>query len=772
MELDQFRDVDLVIDYANYSFIEKQFVSQGDYKGRTLTVQVTNNGVVGEVPGLMLNLNWHNEASGLTDLSAFSVLDKANSIYRIEYPQNMMTPGRVIASIQIIQNGKVTNLKQFELTVQRLAGQPVGIVEKAEFSALVAIMADSNKFRTDIDRKADKSEVRLKSVKNELEDMSPTVLAAIQGGEGSSFNLLSIPQDGSVTPEKTTFTKVGKNKFNGEYIYNATVTGGFESGMAIVNRTGGVIAIVKVEGGKTYTVSKGTGGNRFRLGSSPSFPVFYDVAPAYPRFTALLVDDSVSKTTVTIPENDNYLIIYLQTDGSTVTPEWLQVEEGDRATNYTPPKVVVDLEERSIEPIMVKKMLPIGVLVGNKQTFNVNIPERTFTASSEGFFLLYEDKGLGLSVASQVVNLKDTKTTIVLFDLDERLFEPSAISELNSKLYNGNKVIVGSVRIDTPNNYHVSIFGNHTVTDNGTNAPVTENSLIIPSDNFNDFVSVGSFIPNPNNINDVYSIYDELVSNFPQYVSRTLLANNSDGLPIYRYDFKPLNKSNDIVFPKILYIANTHGHEKQACIGGARFFKELCNDWQSSDVLRVLRFNAHLISIPLLNPTGFNEGTRVNANGVDLNRNYPEGWENGGSDDPSSIYYRGTAPLSEIETSAVYNILQTEKDLIFVIDHHNSGSYTWLGSNIKAVRKQLMGVGQLFTSYLVEDNVSPYNYVVIQGTTNGSTTSEVNAQGINGCIIETSFTVTNNGDLTYDQKHTVEVVGNVIINALRKQTLK
>ncbi|MEQ7028336.1 BppU family phage baseplate upper protein, partial [Enterococcus gallinarum] len=160
MELDQFRDVDLVIDRANDSFVQKQFVSQGDYKGRTLTVQVTNNGNVGEVPGLTLNLNWHNEASGLTDLSAFTILDKTNSIFRIEYPEHMMTPGKVIASIQVIQDGKVTNLKQFELTVQNLAGQPVGIVEKAEFSALVAVLADSNKFRTDIDAletdKADK----------------------------------------------------------------------------------------------------------------------------------------------------------------------------------------------------------------------------------------------------------------------------------------------------------------------------------------------------------------------------------------------------------------------------------------------------------------------------------------------------------------------------------------------------------------------------------------------------------------------------------------
>lgn len=193
LELDQFRDVDLVIDYANYTFIEKQFVSQGDYKGRTLTVQVTNNGVVGEVPGLMLNLNWHNQASGLTDLSAFSVLNKANSIYRIEYPQHMMTPGRVLASIQVIQNGKVTNLKQFELTVQQLAGQATGIVQKAEFSALVAVLADSNKFRTDITilekEKADQidldntnSDVSILSTKKADKDFVVTELGKVSAG--------------------------------------------------------------------------------------------------------------------------------------------------------------------------------------------------------------------------------------------------------------------------------------------------------------------------------------------------------------------------------------------------------------------------------------------------------------------------------------------------------------------------------------------------------------------------------------------------------------
>ena len=46
--------------------------------------------------------------------------------------------------------------------------------------------------------------------KAELEDLSADVLSAIEGGEGTEFNLLSIPQDKSVKTEKTTFMKTNK----------------------------------------------------------------------------------------------------------------------------------------------------------------------------------------------------------------------------------------------------------------------------------------------------------------------------------------------------------------------------------------------------------------------------------------------------------------------------------------------------------------------------------------------------------------------------------
>lgn len=163
MELDKFRDVDLVISHANDSFFFKPFVSQNDNNGRTLTVQVTNDGVAGEIPGLSLNLRWTNQASGLTDLSAFELIDKDFSVFQITYPKNMLNPGKVVASIQIIQNGQVAHSKQFEITVQQLAGEAKGIIQKAEYGALVEVLADSNKFRTDIDAlenfKANKTDV-------------------------------------------------------------------------------------------------------------------------------------------------------------------------------------------------------------------------------------------------------------------------------------------------------------------------------------------------------------------------------------------------------------------------------------------------------------------------------------------------------------------------------------------------------------------------------------------------------------------------------------
>ena len=83
----------------------------------------------------------------------------------------------------------------------------------------------------------------------------------------------------------------------------------------------------------------------------------------------------------------------------------------------------------------------------------------------------------------------------------------------------------------------------------------------------------------------------------------------------------------------------------------------------------------NLLFIPCLNPDGMIKKTRVNANGVDINRNFPtSNWgnnegENATCNETETPYYGGKYPSSEIETKFLINIIEKYSPKLVVTIH-------------------------------------------------------------------------------------------------------
>lgn len=110
---------------------------------------------------------------------------------------------------------------------------------------------------------------------------------------------------------------------------------------------------------------------------------------------------------------------------------------------------------------------------------------------------------------------------------------------------------------------------------------------------------------------------------------------------------------------KILVIGVFHGDEPQG--------KYLIDKY-----LQKKNIGSNKLFIPCLNPDGMKNNTRTNANGVDLNRNFPT--KNWGEDTSKAgsnpeNYFGGISPASEIETQFVVDIIEKYKPTLIITLH-------------------------------------------------------------------------------------------------------
>ena len=131
------------------------------------------------------------------------------------------------------------------------------------------------------------------------------------------------------------------------------------------------------------------------------------------------------------------------------------------------------------------------------------------------------------------------------------------------------------------------------------------------------------------------------------------------GAPIVLYRFGASVPSDR----NILFFAGIHGSEGTTVGVARKFVEELNANPPTLDV--------NLYIIPLANPDGYAAKSRVNANAVDLNRNFPAtNWK---ASQRKTKYWNGPSPLSEPESRALHDLVLKLKPIRILSMHSIKG---------------------------------------------------------------------------------------------------
>jgi protein MpaA len=153
---------------------------------------------------------------------------------------------------------------------------------------------------------------------------------------------------------------------------------------------------------------------------------------------------------------------------------------------------------------------------------------------------------------------------------------------------------------------------------------------------------------------------------------------------------------------RVIVVGGIHGDEPSSSILAKALAATIGRDG--------LAGNLSLIIVPDANPDGLVANTRVNANGVDINRNFPSAsWK---ADYPDARHYPGTAPATEPETRALMKLIEDYPPNLLITLHGYLGCMNWDGPGEEIARSMASINKYPLCSYLGYDTPGSLGHYV------------------------------------------------------------
>ncbi len=170
----------------------------------------------------------------------------------------------------------------------------------------------------------------------------------------------------------------------------------------------------------------------------------------------------------------------------------------------------------------------------------------------------------------------------------------------------------------------------------------------------------------------------ELIAQMPSWLSERSIGTSVEGREILLYSSSSNNRGG------ALLIGGIHGNEPATVLLLDRFLEKFHE-----------AFRLPVDVIPMANPDGCTAGTRYNARGIDLNRNFETGWRHE-SEEPS-----GPAPWSEPESRHLRDLIAERQPAHIVALH-------WALAEIDADGFQSTHLAQALWGSLSAQERAPY----------------------------------------------------------------